>query len=35
MLSPRFIPWVGLLFIAAALMCSVRGEKAARELPPA
>ncbi len=34
LLPPRFIPWVGLLFIVAALVCSVRGEKAARELPP-
>jgi len=33
LMPPRFIPWVGLLFIAAALACSVRGEKAARQLP--
>lgn len=33
LMPPRFIPWVGLLFIIAALACSVRGEKAARGLP--
>lgn len=36
LIAPRFLPWVGLLFIIAALVCSVRGEKASRELaaPP-
>jgi predicted MFS family arabinose efflux permease len=35
LMSPRFIPWVGLIFIVAALACSVRGERAARDLPDA
>jgi predicted MFS family arabinose efflux permease len=28
--APRFMPWVGLIFVLAALACSVLGERAAR-----
>jgi predicted MFS family arabinose efflux permease len=35
LMPPRFMPWVGLIFIIAALACSVRGERAARDLPDA
>jgi MFS transporter, DHA1 family, inner membrane transport protein len=30
LLQPRYLPWVGLIFIVGALACSYRGEKAAR-----
>jgi predicted MFS family arabinose efflux permease len=30
LLEPRFLPWVGFIFIVGALACSYRGEKAAR-----
>jgi MFS transporter, DHA1 family, inner membrane transport protein len=33
LMTPRFIPWVGLIFIVGALACSIRGERAARQLP--
>ena len=33
--APRFLPWVGFLFIVAALLCSMRGEKASREVAAA
>lgn len=32
LIAPRFLPWVGLLFIIAALACSVQGEKSSREV---
>jgi predicted MFS family arabinose efflux permease len=35
LIPPRFIPWVGLVFILAALACSVQGERASREMQPA
>ena len=28
-LEPRYMPWVGFLFVLAALACSVLGERAA------
>ena len=28
-LAPRYMPWAGLIFVVAALACSVRGERAA------
>jgi predicted MFS family arabinose efflux permease len=28
--APRFMPWVGFVFVLGALGCSMRGEKAAR-----
>jgi predicted MFS family arabinose efflux permease len=31
LLQPRFIPWVGFIFIVGALTCSARGEAAARK----
>jgi predicted MFS family arabinose efflux permease len=31
LISPRFMPWVGFIFILAALGCSYRGEAAARQ----
>ena len=31
MVAPRFMPWVGLIFVLGALGCSVLGEKASRE----
>jgi predicted MFS family arabinose efflux permease len=40
-LAPRFLPWVGCVFVVAALACSMLGERAAErarvipsELPP-
>jgi predicted MFS family arabinose efflux permease len=30
LISPRYMPWVGLVFIVLALVCSYRGEAAAR-----
>ncbi|MGH8179218.1 MAG: MFS transporter [Steroidobacter sp.] len=30
MVAPRFMPWVGFIFVVAALACSVFGEQAAR-----
>jgi MFS transporter, DHA1 family, inner membrane transport protein len=30
LVPPRFVPWAGLVFVAAALACSMRGEAAAR-----
>jgi Arabinose efflux permease len=30
MLEPRFMPWVGFVFVVAALACSMLGERAAR-----
>src|SRR5690606_18203331 len=30
LIAPRYMPWVGLVFIAGALACSYRGETAAR-----
>jgi predicted MFS family arabinose efflux permease len=30
LIDPRYMPWVGFMFIAAALACSYRGESAAR-----
>lgn len=33
MIEPRYLPWVGFLFIVAALACSYRGEKAALAQP--
>ena len=30
LLPPRFLPWAGLIFIVMALLCSMRGDKAAR-----
>jgi len=30
---PRFMPWVGFVFIVAALVCSYRGERTARAQP--
>jgi MFS transporter, DHA1 family, inner membrane transport protein len=32
-LPPRFMPWVGFVFIVGALACSYRGEAAARRAP--
>jgi MFS transporter, DHA1 family, inner membrane transport protein len=31
LIAPRFMPWVGFIFIVAALACSYRGEAAARQ----
>jgi predicted MFS family arabinose efflux permease len=33
LLQPRFMPWVGFIFIVGALLCSARGEAAARRQP--
>lgn len=32
LIQPRFMPWVGMVFIVAALICSVRGEGAVRRM---
>lgn len=32
LLAPRFMPWVGFIFVLAALGCSVLGERAARQV---
>jgi MFS transporter, DHA1 family, inner membrane transport protein len=29
LIAPRFMPWIGLVFVVAALACSIRGERAA------
>ena len=29
--APRFMPWVGFVFVLGALACSMMGERAARE----
>ena len=34
-IPPRFMPWVGFVFIVAALLCSVRGDRVVSTLPPA
>ena len=31
--APRFMPWVGFIFVLAALGCSMLGERAARRVP--
>lgn len=33
LIAPRFMPWVGFIFVLGALACSVLGERAARRLP--
>jgi predicted MFS family arabinose efflux permease len=33
--GPRYMPWVGLLFMLASFVCSKLGERAVRELPAA
>jgi MFS transporter, DHA1 family, inner membrane transport protein len=35
LVQPRFMPWVGFIFIVGALACSYRGEAAARRIAPA
>ena len=32
LVGPRFLPWFGLLFVLASFVCSVYGERAARQL---
>jgi len=36
LVAPRYMPWIGLVFVVAALACSVRGERDARAVlsPP-
>jgi predicted MFS family arabinose efflux permease len=34
LVGPRYLPWIGLLFVLASLMCSVLGERAAAKEPP-
>jgi predicted MFS family arabinose efflux permease len=34
LVGPRFLPWIGLLFVLASLVCSVLGERAAAKEPP-
>jgi predicted MFS family arabinose efflux permease len=34
LVGPRYLPWIGLLFVLASLTCSVLGERAAAREPP-
>ena len=34
LVGPRFLPWIGLSFVLASLVCSILGERAAAREPP-